>query len=332
MPKTPFIHNVIAKTVAANDQLELELVQYKQGRSSISFNLDVDHDTVWATQQQIADLFEKDRSTIAGHIQTVLKEGELLEEAVCGKFPQTGADGKTYQVSHYNLDMILSVGYRVSSPKATEFRRWATSTLRSYLIDGYAINETRLRDDPSALRRLAAHIRKLRAEEQNVYAAVRTVFKDGSIDYDPKAEACRRFYVVLQDKFHYAVTASTAAELILERADHRHPNMGLQTFVGNLPSLDEIQIGKNYLDADELYVLHMLCEQFLLYAESKAMRGQTLTMSQMGKKLDDLLAVSDYPVFPGYKTFLKDKAINHAKAEYALFLKRLKNDDVKRIA
>jgi hypothetical protein len=108
--------------------------------------------------------------------------------------------------------------------------------------------------------------------------------------------------------------------------------MGLQTFAGNLPTVDETQIGKNYLDADELYVLHMLCEQFLLYAESKAMRGQTLTMGQMAKKLDDLLAVSDYPVFPGYKAFLKDKAVDHAKAEYALFLKRLKNDDVKRIA
>jgi hypothetical protein len=135
----------------------------------------------------------------------------------------------------------------------------------------------------------------------------------------------------VQDKFHYAITGSTAARIILDRADHRKPNMGMQAFEGNLPTTDEAKIGKNYLDRDELYTLHLLCEQFLLYVESKAMRGKSMTMAELGRKLDELLRVNDYSVFTGWKDFLKDKAIRHAQAEYARFLVRLKKDDVKRI-
>lgn len=321
------IKQIAKDTSDAGTQLELELVQYKLGKSAISFNLDIDHETVWATQQQIAELFERERSTIAGHIQTILREGELEEEAVCGKFPQTGPDGKTYEVMHYNLDMILSVGYRVSSPKATQFRQWATSTLRSYVVDGYAINEARLKDDPHALRKLAAHIRKLRADEQNIYAAVRDCFKEASVDYDSGSQACKSFYALLQDKFLYAITRKTASELILGRADHKVTNMGVQNFAGNMPTLKEAQIGKNFLDGDELYVLHILCEQFLLYAESSAIRGKALKMADMGKKLDALLSVSDYPVFKGYKDYLREKAANHAQAEFSMFLKRIATED-----
>jgi hypothetical protein len=136
---------------------------------------------------------------------------------------------------------------------------------------------------------------------------------------------------LLQDKFHYAITGNTASQIILKRADHRKPNMGLQIFEGNLPKMNEATIGKNYLDRDELYTLHLLCEQFLLYVESKAMRGKSMTMAELGKKLDELLRVNDYAVFTGWKDFLKDKAIRHAQAEYAMFLVRLKKDDVQKI-
>lgn len=331
MGKKP-INKVIKETRDAGTQLELELVQYKLGKSAISFNLDVDHETMWATQDQIANLFERDKSVIAKHIKQILDDGELEEDSVVAKIATTAGDGKTYQVAHYNLDMILSVGYRVSSPKATEFRKWATSTLRSFIVDGYAINETRLRNDPSALRRLAAHIRKLRSDEINIYAAVRDCFKEASIDYDPKAKACRSFYALMQDKFLYAIAQSTASELILNRADRKKPNMGIQSFDGNMPSVSEAQIGKNYLDSDELYVLHILCEQFLLFAESNAIRGKTLTMADLTKKLDSLLSVNDYPVFKGYKDYLRDKAINHAKAEYAMWQRRLAKEDVRELS
>ena len=169
-------------------------------------------------------------------------------------------------------------------------------------------------------------------DERNIYAAVRECFKEAASDYDKDAAACRSFYARLQDKYHFAVTGMTASQIVLDRADHTKPNMGLQSFAGNLPTMDESKIGKNYLDGDELYRLHILCEQFLLYAESAALRGKRLTMAELDSKFDALLAVADYPVFPGYKDYLRDKAIRHAQAEYALFVMRLERDDVKRLS
>jgi len=193
------------------------------------------------------------------------------------------------------------------------------------------LNRSKLRDDPKSLSSLAAELRKLRADERNVYANVREFFKLGSTDYDSSSDACSRFYALLQDKFHFAVTGETAASIVLSRADHLKPNMGLTTFAGNFPTMDECKIGKNYLEGDELYTLHILCEQFLLFVESRAIRGKPMTMRELGSKLDDLFRVNDYPVFPGYKDRLSDRAIRHAQAEYARFLMSLKNDDLKKL-
>lgn len=324
------------KTIAqhikeAAQQLELELVQYRLGNQAINFNLDIDHDTVWATQDQIADLYERDKSVVAKHIKAIFDEGELDEKSVMAIFATTASDGKNYQVQHYNLDMILSVGYRVSSPKATKFRQWATATLKSYIVDGYAINEARLKDSPQALRKLAARIRELRSDEKNIYASVRDCFKEASTDYDSQSKECRSFFALMQDKFLYAVTQSTASQLILGRADRKSANMGIASFAGNQPTVTEAQIGKNYLQTDELYILHILCEQFLLYAESSAIRGKTLTMADLTAKLDSLLSVNDYPVFKGYKDYLRDKAINHAKAEYAMWQRRLAKEETPKL-
>jgi len=319
---------------AANESakgIEFELVSFKTGDKTLKINIDVTGETVWATQQQIADLYERDKRTVSEHIQTIISEGELEEGSVVRKFRTTASDGKSYEIVHYDLDMILAVGFRVKSPKATQFRKWAYQTLRSYIVDGYAINEARLRDDPSALNKLAADLRRLRAEEKNIYANVREFFKLGSTDYNSDSAECRKFYAILQDKFHFAITGNTASQIIINRADHRKPNMGLTSFGGNMPSIDEAKIGQNYLDRDELYTLHILCEQFLLYVESKAIRGKKMTMSELGRKLDELLRVNDYPVFGGWKDFLKDKAIRHAQAEYAMFAVRLKKDDVQRL-
>jgi hypothetical protein len=307
-------------TKAANEsakQIEIELVSYKTGDKSLTINIDVTGDTVWATQQQIADLFERDKRTISEHIKSIIAEGELDESSVVRKFRSTASDGKDYEISHYDLDMILAVGFRVKSPKAAQFRKWAYQTLRSYIVDGYALNESRLRDDPRALSKLAADLRALRASEKNIYANVREFFKLASTDYQSEASECRTFYALLQDKFHYAITGMTASQIVIDRADHSKPNMGIHSFEGNMPTMNEAKIGKNYLDRDELYTLHLLCEQFLLYIESKALRGKTMTMAELGRKFDELLKVSDYPVFTGWKDYLREKAIKHAQAEYA---------------
>jgi hypothetical protein len=198
------IKSVRRATAAANkaaDQMEMELVHFKSGNQDIEFNLDITGETMWATQQQMADLFGRDRTTINEHIKNILKDNELDENSVCGIFPHTAPDGKIYEVLHFNLDMILSVGYRVSSAKATRFRQWATRTLRAYLLDGFALNESRLRNDPRALRDLAAKVRALRADEQNIYRGVRDVFAFGSLDYDAQSRAAQSFFARLQDKF-----------------------------------------------------------------------------------------------------------------------------------
>lgn len=194
------------KANAAAKDAEIEVVRFRTGDRSIQFNIDITAETVWATQQQITDLFDRDKSTISAHIKNIFDDNELDEDSVVGIFPTTAPDGKTYQVTHYNLDLILSVGYRVSSPKATQFRQWATKTLRAYIVDGYAINEARLRADPAATNRLAARLREIRADEKTVYASVRHFFKEAATDYDKDSSACKSFYARFQDKFHYAVT------------------------------------------------------------------------------------------------------------------------------
>jgi len=316
------------RLIDATNQIEMELVRFTSGDQSIPFNIDISEDTVWATQAQMAALYERNPRTISEHIQAILNEDELDASSVVRKFRVTASDGKSYETAHYDLDMILAVGFRVKSPRATEFRKWAYKTLRSYIVDGYAINEARLRDDPAATNALASKLREIRAQEKNLYASVRAYFKEAATDYDPKSQASRSFYARLQDRFHYAITEKTASQIILSRADHKRSAMGLVAYEGNMPTIDEAQVAKNYLESDELYTLHLLCEQFLLYIESKAMRGQKMTMEQLATKLDELLAVNDYPVFPGYKDFLKDKAVKHAQVEYARFAMRLKHDDV----
>lgn len=301
------------------EQIEFELVRFDGENAPVDLNVDWSAETVWATQQQIADLFGKDRDTIGHHISKIYDEGEADRGATTAKYAVVRLEGGrsvSREVEHFNLDVILSVGYRVSSVKATEFRKWATQTLRRYITDGFALNETRLRNDPSALRDLAAKVRALRSDEIQIYEAVRDCFKVASIDYDKDSPKVRTFYAKLQDKFLFAITGKTASELIIERADAGKHNMGVTATKGKFPSRQEAKVGKNYLGKDEIYILHILCEQFLLYAESKAIRGQSMTMDDLSAKLDGLLRTNDYAVFSGYRDFLKDRAMEHAELEF----------------
>lgn len=320
----------MAGNIKDASQTELELIKFKNEDASIDIDIDInfdfDHETIWATQQQMAELFGRDSDTIGDHIKVIFQEGELVQDATTGKFPVVRNEGNrrvTREILHYNLDMILSVGYRVSSNKATEFRKWATKILRSYIVDGFALNESRLRNDPNALQELAAKVRALRADEKNIYQAVRDVFAFGSIDYNKDSPLVRSFYAKLQDKFLVATTGRTASQIKLDRADHTQPNMGLTSMKGDAPCASDIQTGKNYLKEEELHYLHILCEQFLLFVESKAIRGQQLTMKELDLKFDQLLELQGHQIFTGYKDYLAEKAKNHAKQE--LFLWKEKN-------
>lgn len=210
-------------------QGELELVRYQTPECSADFTLDPSNETLWATQQQIADAFGISTSTVRGHLQNIFKDGELEPSTVARQFRATASDGRVYNYLQYSLDAVLSVGYRVSSKRATAFRRWATQTLKDYIVQGFALDEQRLRDDPNALRELAAQVRALRSDEKNIYSAVRDVFAFASTDYDSGSQAAKTFFARLQDKFTYAITGQESAEILLERADHTLRNMGLHT-------------------------------------------------------------------------------------------------------
>jgi hypothetical protein len=271
-----------------------------------------ENETIWANSTQIAQIFRCSVDNIYLHVKNILSDNELNEDS--------SVKGKRDKL--YNLDMIIAIGYRVNSRKATQFRQWATKTLSQYIKDGYIIDEKRLTQDPSKLNALAAKIRELRNNEKNIYQAVRDCFKLSAIDYDnQKKEEIHLFYSLLQDKFHYAILGMTAAKIKLDRANHTQENMGMQFFDGEVPTLTEAQIGKNYVLKDELYRMHLLSEQFLLYAESVALRNQKLTMQKLHSKLDELLKFNEYPVFDGYKVQLKDEAIEHIKNEYKLYEK-----------
>lgn len=316
-PRATSIYEPDDNAVIAN----VEIVEYRDpGRvDPIDFRLDPGTETIWATQAQIAQLFETSRPNVTQHLGNIFGDGELVENI---NVRNSNIDGSKKPVKLYSLDAIISVGYRVNSKAATRFRQWATQTIKAFIEQGYVINEKALRESPEKLNKLAAELRALRSEEKQVYAKVRECFKIGSEDYDPSSSQVRKFYALLQDKFLHAITGQTASKIVLDRADHREDNMGVQAFSGRIPTLTEAKVGKNYLENEELYRMHLLSEQFLLFAESSALAGRKMTMQSLHEQLDRLLSLNDYPIFDGYKDFLKEDALRHVKAELVLYKKK----------
>ncbi len=297
------------------------LAKFKSGTTELDFPVDFGGDTVWATQDQIAALFERDKSVIAKHIKSILDEGELDENSVMAKIATTASDGKTYQVLHYSLDMVLSVGYRVSSPKATEFRKWASKILKGYIQDGYALNGKKLNSDPAALLKLAQEVRAIRTSEKNLYSQVRETFAQCAIDYDKDDPSARTFFSSSQEIFHYAASNKTASEIILSRADAAKPNMGLTALGNRKPTVADITVAKNYCTPDELRKMELIGEAWLLYAEGMAMQGKQVSMARLLTKLRELVIQYEFPVFEGYKsgTPRRDTVNQFARSQLELF-------------
>lgn len=291
--------------------------------TEIDFSVDFGSDTIWATQDQIAAVFQKDKSGITKHIKAIIDEGELNEDQVMEKFAITGPDGKTYQVAHYNLDMILSVGYRANGPRATAFRKWASTVLKGFIEDGYALNGKRLNSDPAALLKLAQTVRSIRTSEKNLYSQVRETFKECAIDYDAKSSTARTFFATSQDVFHYAASEKTAIEIIMSRADATKPNMGMTTVGNKMPTAADVTVAKNYCTEAELRKMELIGEAWLLYAEGMAMQNKQVSQQRLLDKLTDLVATHEFPVFPGYKRGgpNRDAANDHAKTQLQLFKK-----------
>ena len=260
-----------------------------------------DGDTVWLSIDQMAELFQRDKSTISRHIKNIFAEGELERDSVVAKFATTAADGKTYQVEFYNLDVIISVGYRVKSKRGTQFRIWATGILKEYMRKGFALDDERLKNlgGGGYFKELLERIRDIRASEKVFYRQVLEIYAT-SIDYDPKAEISIRFFKKVQNKIHYAIHGQTAAEVIYTRADAEKEFMGLTTFAGNQPTLKEAIVAKNYLNEKELRAMGQLVSGYLDFAERQAEREQAMTMQDWAEKLDAFLQFNDAEI-------LKDK-------------------------
>lgn len=292
------------------DDADLSVVVFQNGPQLVNFQIHGETQEIWATTRDIAQLYGVDDQTISYHINNIFSDGELHPEATTQDFQVVRNEGVRHVrriISHYNMDMIISIGYRVNAKQAISFRQWATQTLKTYLEQGYVINEKALRESPEKVNELAAKVRAIRSEEKQVYAKVRDCFKISSSDYDPKSQEVRSFYALLQDKFHHAITGMTSSKLILDRASHTEENMGMYSMKGTFPTKAEVQSGKNYLKPDELYRLHLLSEQFLLYAESTALSGKTMTMASLHAQLDRLLTLNDYAVFLDIPITLKTK-------------------------
>lgn len=317
----------VRSSVTAPESRDEREISFDGGGGDVSLHYEAQEQAIWATVANIADMFDSEPQNIESHLKKIFADGELDVLATTKDFlvvRNEGARAIPSNIKHYNLDAILSVGYRVNAKRAIKFRQWATETLRTYLEQGFVINEKALRESPEKLNRLAAAVRALRSEEKQVYAKVRECFKLCSSDYDPSSQQVKTFYALLQDKFHHAVTELTSSKLIMDRADHLDPNMGLQMIKGDFPTIQEALIGKNYLKPDELYRLHLLSEQFLLYAEATALANRPMTMNSLHEQLDKLLTLNGYPVFDGYQDFIKDEAITHARREHTLFKKRIR--------
>lgn len=309
----------------SSEQYELQLTQYDDGVVNVELQLEPgSQDGVWATQSQMAAVFGVTKKTVSEHLSNIFLSDELKEEAVVRNFRITASDGKAYKTKHYNLAAIISVGFRVSGPRATRFRQWANKVLHEYATKGYVLNEEVLRNDPDRLNELSDRVRALRAEEKSTFDKVRECFKISASDYDPKSHEVRSFYALVQDKFHHAITRMTASKLIMDRADHLVENMGLQSFQGSKPRKSDIKVGKNYLTKEELYRMHLLSEQFLLFAETTALQGKKMTIRSLRDQLDNLLRLNQYEVLDGYQDYLKNDAEEHAEVEWEAYKRRSK--------
>ncbi|MBO6159403.1 MAG: virulence RhuM family protein [Firmicutes bacterium] len=294
-----------------------ELIIYQTDDGLTKINVRFEEETVWLTQAQLCDLYQTSKSNISEHIKHIFSEGELEESQVVRKFRTTAADGKSYNMSFYNLDMIISLGYRVKSIVATRFRQWATARLKEYMIKGFALDDERLKGHGGGdyWKELLDRIRDIRSSEKVLYRQVLDLYAT-SRDYDPSSPESIQFFKIVQNKLHYAAHGHTAAEVIYERADAEKEFMGLRSFSGEFPVKRDIGIAKNYLNEDELRVLNNLVSGYFDFAEISAIEHRPMYMADYVKQLDAILSSGGRKLLKGAGTVSHAEAIEKAHSEY----------------
>ena len=300
-----------------NSQNKGEIVFYQTEDGITKLSVNLQDETVWLSLDQMAQLFQRDKSTISRHIKNIFEEGELSQDSVVANFATTANDGKTYQVEYYNLDMIISVGYRVKSIQATKFRIWATNVLKEYIKKGFAMDDERLKGNGGGTywKELLDRIRDIRSSEKVLYRQVLDLYAT-SVDYNPKSDESIQFFKIVQNKLHYAAHGHTAAEVIFERADAEKPFMGLTNFSGELPSIKDIKIAKNYLKEDELKILNNLVSGYFDIAEINAIEHKPMYMSDYVEQLDSVLSSGKRKLLDGPGTISHEQAMKKAETEY----------------
>ena len=303
------------KDVGKNVQSEIIIYQTEDGNTKIDVKFQ--DETVWLTQAQLCELYQTSKSNISEHIKHIFEEGELEEDSVVRKFRTTGADGKNYNITHYNLDMIISLGYRVKSLIATQFRRWATERLKEYMIKGFTMDDDRLKGlgGGNYWKELLDRIRDIRSSEKVMYRQVLDLYAT-SVDYNPKSSESIAFFKMVQNKLHYAAHGHTAAEVIYERANAEQPFMGLKNFLGDFPALKDIGIAKNYLNEEELKILNNIVSGYFDFAEIQAMRHHPMYMSDYVEHLDNVLKTTGEKLLQGAGTISHAQAMEKATEEY----------------
>lgn len=297
-----------------------EILIYQSDDGLTNIEVKVQDETVWLTQQQMADLFRTSRTNVVEHIKHIYDEGELDENSTCRKFRQVRKEGNrevAREMPFYNLDMIISLGYRVKSSIATNFRRWATERLKEYMIKGFTMDDNRLKElgGGGYFKELLERIRDIRASEKVFYRQVLEIYAT-SIDYDPKAEVSIQFFKKVQNKIHYAVSGETAAEVIYHRADAEKDFMGLMSFSGEQPTLKEAKIAKNYLDEKELRSMGQLVSGYLDFAERQAEREVPMTMEDWAEQFEGVLRLSRKEILTGAGTISAKVAQQHTLSEF----------------
>lgn len=311
------------------DSKEARFLMYRAAEDEVTVNALLKDDTIWLNQKGMAELFDCSSDNISFHLKNIFAEGELVKESVAEKISATASDGKNYMTQFYNLDAIISVGYRVNSRRATAFRIWATSVLREYMIKGFAMDDERLKQGQTLFgkdyfRELLERVRSIRASERRIWQQVTDIYAECSIDYDPKAPTTKEFYAMVQNKFHYAIVGKTAAEIVYDGADHTKDHMGLTTWK-NAPDgrilKSDTAIAKNYLDEKQIRQLERTVSGYFDYIEDLIERENTFTMQEFAQSINEFLSFRRYEILPDKGRISHKRAVEKAAQEYDIFNK-----------
>ena len=308
---------------------DFQFLLYQSADENISVHAVIKDETIWLTQKAMAELFDCSTDNISLHLKNIFADGELEKKAVTEKISATASDGKNYLTQFYNLDAIISVGYRVNSRRATQFRIWATGVLKEYITKGFVLDDERLKQGKTAFgkdyfRELLERVRSIRASERRIWQQVTDIFAECSIDYDKDAAITHEFYAMVQNKFHYAITGQTAAEIIYSRADRARDHMGLQTWK-NTPDgrilKSDVGVAKNYLDARQIRQLERAVTGYFDYIEDLIERENTFTMEEFAASVYEFLSFRRYEIIPDKGKISRRQALAKAEAEYDAFNK-----------